>query len=346
MFKERYINYVKQIKPGNELMNSVMQTAHVHERSDKRLANRMKLPAAAAAAAVLCFFLVMPVLAAKVDAVYALMYKISPGTAQFFMPVQKKDVDNGIEMEVISAYVQEGKAQVYIAMRDLTGDRIDETIDLYDSYSINRPFDSSAYCEATGYDEATRTASFLITIDAFGNRKIEGDKITFSVREFLSHKEDRQNVGLPIALSESAAAEEQQTVSPLGFGGTYDLDGGAAALVAENCLPGLGIEGIDITGFGYIEGKLHIQTAVKNAADNGNHGWLYLRDGAGNKVECVYNFSFMEQKEGDVRIDYNEFVFDIPQEEIADYSAYGDFTTAKMKTEGKWKVTFPVEKYE
>ena len=58
--------------------------------------------------------------------------------------------------------------KIYITMQDLTEDRIDGSTDLFDSYSINRPFDSSAHCERVRYDESTKTATFLITIDEWG----------------------------------------------------------------------------------------------------------------------------------------------------------------------------------
>lgn len=46
-------------------------------------------------------------------------------------------------------------------MQDLTGDRIDETMDLFDSYQINRPFDSSGACRLAGYDAQQKAAAFL-----------------------------------------------------------------------------------------------------------------------------------------------------------------------------------------
>ena len=76
--------------------------------------------------------------------------------------------DDGIKMEVISAYINADKADIYISMQDMTDERIDETTDLFDSYSINRPFSSSATCERMSYDEETKTATFLISITQWG----------------------------------------------------------------------------------------------------------------------------------------------------------------------------------
>lgn len=57
--------------------------------------------------------------------------------------------------------VQGDRADIYISMQDLTGDRIDETMDLFDSYQINRPFDSSGACRLAGYDAQQKAAAFL-----------------------------------------------------------------------------------------------------------------------------------------------------------------------------------------
>lgn len=42
-------------------------------------------------------------------------------------------------------------------------------------------------------------------------------------------------------------------------------------------------------------------------------------------------------------MDYIDFVFDIPPEELEHYTLYGNFYTASTLTEGLWRVTFPLE---
>ena len=67
---------------------------------------------------------------------YEALYTFFPGAAEFFSPVNESCVDNGIEMCVKAIYVHDDSADIYISMKDLTGDRIDETTDLFDSYEI------------------------------------------------------------------------------------------------------------------------------------------------------------------------------------------------------------------
>ncbi len=122
-----------------------------------------------------------------------------------------------------------------------------------------------------------------------------------------------------------------------------DFERNPTALISSAPLSEFPIDGIDLTGISYIDGKLHIQTAVKNPLDNDNHGFFILKDSAGNEVRCSYNFYFSNQYESPGRITYCEYVFDIPQDEISNYTLYGNFVTSQMKTKVALRVTFPLE---
>jgi hypothetical protein len=289
-----------------------------------------------------------PVLAANVPAVYELLYFVSPTVAQFFIPIQKSCEDNGIKMEVVSAYIHDNIAQIYITMQDLIGKRIDETTDLYDSYSINRPFDSSATCQLARYDETTKTATFLISITEWGNKKIVGDKITFSVREFISDKHTYNEIPIAVDLIGISNARATKQVSPGGGGGRKyeeyfsDYDSKATVLAPSSPMK-FPVEGIDFTGIGYVDGMLHIQTSVVNNLTKDNHGYFFLIDKNGNKTQCIYNVGFSEALDSNNRVHYEEYVFDIPRSEIGQYSLYGTFVTSGLFTKGNWKVTFPLE---
>ena len=142
-----------------------------------------------AAAIILCITVTVPVLAATVNPIYELVYKISPGLAQMMKPVQMSCEDNGIKMEVMSASVYENEAAVYLSLEDMTDqNRIDETTDLFDSYSINQGFTSFSTCSYVSFDKETGKATFLIYITRADGNKIEGNKITFDFTEFLSKK--------------------------------------------------------------------------------------------------------------------------------------------------------------
>lgn len=303
---------------------------------------------AAALAVLLCLSAAAPALAANVPGFYEMLYRISPGAAQFFTPVRQLDEVNGIRMEVVSAYVRGDTAEIYITMQDLTGDRVDASIDLYDSYSINRPFGGVGHCEQVAYDESTKTATFLITLTKWEGQDITGDKITFSLQKFLSNKQYYENISIPFDAAEAETNPPLQSVEVNGGSYMYepvDFKNAFTALVPSAAKQWFPVEGIDLTAVGYVEGKLHIQTAVADYRSNDNHGFFYFQDGTGNEIPCEMSFSFSQETESG-RIDYDEYVFDIPQGSLADYSLYGDFVTADALTEGGWSVTFPLEQPE
>lgn len=349
MFSVQYKQLCQQVSPDERLIQAAVKRANLYEAKCLNKSFSWHKPAMVFSCICLCVFLAMPTIAARIEPIYQLMYLVSPAVAQFFIPVQKSMEDNGIKLEVVSAYVHENIAEIYITMKDLSGDRIDETIDLFNSYSIRRPFDSTAHCERIGYDANTKTATFLITIEEWNNTDITGDKLTFSVREFLSHKTIYEDISIPIDLSMISVAEQTQAVSSNGGGGPdYEqyvhFEQNPIALVPTEPMSELSIDGIDLTGIAYVDDKLHIQTAVKEPLDNDNHGYFFLKDRNGEIVHCNYNFGFSNQYEQPGRIGYDEYVFLIPQDEISQYTLHGYFVTAGMKTEGDWRVTFPLEK--
>ena len=53
----------------------------------------------------------------------------------------------GLSLRSFRLIVEGNEAKIFISVQDIDGDRIDETTDLFDSFSINTPFDCSSSCE-------------------------------------------------------------------------------------------------------------------------------------------------------------------------------------------------------
>ena len=302
---------------------------------------RWTRPATAVLAAALCLTLAVPALAAHVEPVYDLMYQVAPALAQSFQPVRLGDEDNGVRMEVTSARIQGDTAEICLTLRDLEGDRVDETTDLYDSYTIRTPYDTVGSCQRVGYDERTRTAAFLVTLTHLEGQAMPGDKITFSLREFLSRKEELTEVELPAGLTGLPQASETRAVELRGGSGdAYDPDRFRALIpnLTEDVCP---VEGFRLTGLGWVEGKLHVQLRVDDLLDNDNHAQLCLTGLGGITAEPEATYSFWaEDGSGD---SYEEYVFDIAPAELAGCRLTGNFWRSGCSTEGSWKVTFPLE---
>lgn len=321
--------------------DATVQAARTH-KVKRRTCRRY---AALAAAAVLCVLLTVPALAfAGVNQAYEVLYAISPAIAQTLKPVQMSCEDNGIRMEVISASVQGDRADIYISMRDLTGDRIDETVDLFDSYRINQPFDSSATCRLVSYDAQQKEATFLISITRWDKRDVGGDKVTFSVREFLSGKQMSEGP-LP-QLELSSAAQSPDTRTGVDIRGWSQPDGArmdveaVPVLTRQDDLLFSPVPGAQVTAMGYVDGKLHIQTHYDNILETDNHGYVYLRDADGEVIHAGFSISFWDE---DHSGSYDEAVFDIPAEGSSGYQLCGAFWTGAKLTKGDWQVTFSLK---
>ena len=331
---------MQNISPNPSLIAEVTAKTERIENTRRKFSRRYRIPVVIAAVVVCVSLLAAtPALAAQYEPTYAIMYAISPKVAQYFKPVQLSCESNGIEMTVLSSYVHDDTAEIYVAMRDLEGDRIDETVDLFDSERINIPFDSSSNCRLEGYDEGTKTATFKVTIKTMNGETISNDKITFSVSRFLSHKHHDENVRIPYNLKNAHDAVATQEI--------YEYDSGnyVKMLVPGEPYENFPVEGIDLTGVAYIDGKLHVQTAVTDNLKNDNHCYIYLRDENDNVVYSIDSVSYNDSDSAvvDGRIDYSENVFDIPKSEIENYTLWGDFVTCDTLTEGNWSVTYQIE---
>ena len=318
---------------------------HIDEAAEAlpRRTFRIRRAAVIVLAAALCLILALPVLASS-DGSYELLYAAAPALAQRLKPVQLACEDNGIVMEVVAASVEGDTAEAYISLRDLTGDRVDETTDFFDNWRFHTPFDSVNTCTLENYDESMHAATFYVLMTAMdgGDIRPEDGKITFSVREFLSHKQALEGVDLSSLLSTMPAAPETQTDMQLRGGG------GPGFGFSETLIPCLvpaeeplliPAEGVAVTGAGYVDGRLHIQVYYEDILRTDNHGFVYYIGLDGEPVYSDLSLSLWNEAQTG---SYEEYIFDLPADTLETVTFYGDFYTCGSLTEGNWQVTFPL----
>ena len=330
---------------------SNISNRHIEEAADFQIGKKgvrkhfiMRRAVAAAATIMLVFTMSVPALAAAdYEPAYNLLYKVSPTIAQKLKPVRMSCEDNGIKFEVISAYVEGSEAKIFISAQDIDGDKIDETTDLFDSYSINTPFDCSSSCENISFDTKTKTATFLISISQWNEQDIIGEKITFRVREMLSNKQEYDMVLSDLDMNNISTAPETVTPTHI-FGGSgtnySEVENNFRALKATGILYSP-VEGVDITAMGYVDGDLHIQVRYENVLKTDNHGYIYFQNNEGEKITCNANVEFSTDSEYQER--YVEYIYDLSDIELAEYDAYGYFVTSDTLITGNWSVTLPLE---
>lgn len=296
-----------------------------------------------AAAALLCIAVPLPAMTAfGSDTAYNLLYMASPAIAQTFKPVQKSCEDKNIRMEVISADIQGDEAHFYISIQ---GDMIDETTDLYDSYNIRCPFDSVGHVSFSEFDENTKTAYFIVNIKTMNGEKIPKGKVTFSVRELIFDKHKFEGAIDGIDLSEVPKnPQTMKEVNYRGYGSKYERDISSYSYLIPNTEPlAVPIDGVSVTGIGYIDGKIHIQTYYEDILKTDNHGYVYLVDENGNVFDDDEDFADISFWDDDRKGSYDEKIFSIDYNELENYSLYGRFLTSNGYESGDWEVTFKMK---
>ncbi len=271
-----------------------------------------------------------------------------PSVAQAFKPVQKSCEDNGIRMEVISAGIEDNKASFYISIQ---GDNLDKTVDLYDSYQINCPFDSVGHVSFSEFDENTNTAYFMVNIETMNGEKIPKGKVTFSVRELIFDKHEFEGAIDGIDLSEvpknpptieninfRGASGDYESIIVRGSSGDYEsiID----VLSPSSPLTEI-MDGISVTGIGYIDDKLHIQTYYEDILKTDNHGYVYLVDENDKRIsEDFADISFWDDER---KGSYDEKIISVDYNELKNYSLMGWFCTSNVYESGDWEVTFKMK---
>ncbi|MDE5771123.1 MAG: hypothetical protein K2I06_05765 [Ruminococcus sp.] len=298
---------------------------------------------AIAAAALLCIAVPLPAMTVfGSDTAYNLLYMASPAIAQTFKPIQKSCEDKNIRMEVISASIEDNKASFYISIQ---GNKLDKTVDLDDSYHINCPFDSVGHVSFSEFDENTNTAYFMVNIETMNGEKIPKGKVTFSVRELIFDKHVFEGAIYGIDLSE--VPENPPTMKEINYRGhssKYETDISNYSYLIPNAEPlAVPVDGVSVTGIGYIDGKLHIQTYYEDILKNDNHGHVYLVDENGNRFNDDDDYVDVSFWDDEGKGSYDEKIFSIDYNELENYSLMGNFYTSNGYESGDWEVTFKMK---
>ncbi|MBR5166189.1 MAG: hypothetical protein IKW87_11635 [Ruminococcus sp.] len=303
---------------------------------------------AGAAAAVLLIACPLPAMTAfGSDEAYNVLYSISPRIAQDFKPVRKSCTDDDIEMTVVSAKREGSRAEVYLTMRDTTGECPYGDWDLYDSYRLNLWRDMSGCCKFDEYDEETHTAHFIIVLNTMDGSPMPKGKITFSVSELLLGKKETKG---DIDADLSAIPTEPETMHRDDISGYSSYSGDEPDyrdfrfLVPNDeplCRPA---DNVSMDAIGYVDGELHVLMRYEDNFHTDSHGFVSLVDRDGGEVvseEKVKDFTYWSDAQH-TDMCY-EYVIPVEYDRLADCSLYGDFYTALDYRKGKWQVTFPLE---
>ena len=135
-----------------------------------------------------------------------------------------------------------------------------------------------------------------------------------------------------------------QTVQPQGLSGDlFGSDGGKGMTVLK---PGDAIaspvDGVTLTGIGYVDGWLHVQVYYADILKTDNHGSISLVNReTGEQIDCDGSAAFFDEAGTG---SYEDYMFTgIEADTLDAYALYGTFVTSAGPVEGNWSVTFPLE---
>lgn len=334
----------------DKYLNEAMNYSKSHKFREKRLIAAFEKMVASIVIIIGVSFssLAIAVSAGNMTA-YDVLYTLYPNIAVKLLPVNVRCEDKGIRMEVEGVSVEDDCAYVYISMQDLEGKRIDESIDLFDSYSIHTNADQIGGCSLVNFDEENGKATFLITVQHMDGTSIEGECVTFSVSKFLTGKKEIQEELTQICVDSISEVTETQTEEYLSIRGGSYADGEATEqmerkyLYVDNSKSFVPTSGVTVTNYGFINDKLHVQVHYEDISQFDNHGYIYLLDTDGNMVLPKGNRSFWDE-EG--KGSYEEYMFDVSAETMGKYTIHGHFFTCQNLVKGDWKVKLVIEKRE
>ncbi|MGG3268080.1 DUF4179 domain-containing protein [Priestia aryabhattai] len=317
------------------------------EQQRRTFKNAIVFPAAAA------LFLIgsAGVSAAAFPSFNHLLSLVSPDIALFLQPIENTSEDKGIKMKVIGAINDDEMAVIYVTMQDLTGNRIDQTLDLYDyTLTEGHMFNS----QIVDYDKDTNTAT--LRVQANGGTGLNNKKINFQISSFLSHKHNHDGIYVDTHLADlknkEVATVSINSDSTSGGGGEmFDkLEKGEKIEILkpnETTLSLPKIKFMHVSNIGIVDGQLHVQTKWSDD-DIDSHGDFYLVDSFGKQINASSSVHYGVDKSGKTVYGnkYVEYIFDVNNEDLSKLKLMGHLVSNGNFTKGDWSTTFKLHSVE
>ncbi len=311
-----------------------------------------------AVAAVLCLVVTcsMGVWAAATPSSNNLFSILGEQVFSLLQPVERSCVQNGIETTVVAAMNDNDTVDIYVAVRDLEGSRVNARTDLADVSLTGLAVSPSV--QLVQFDEKSATATFRI--EGVCGEALNGKKVTLSIGAVLLEKSDYLSQNTGISVADIAAAFPNPEFQTLTGNRTYltvcsDEDtplfsGDTALLPAQtesDELNALLPWGKLIAG-GVADGALHLLICPDEVGRYARYTSVSLvnkknPDAAGQTLHTV-EFGSVETVADTQYYEYTEYVLPLPegtgQKELS--IAY-DGVIYGQAIHGKWSATFQLE---
>lgn len=329
--------------------------AQAQEKKRPRLV-RFRRPLAIAAVFCLIVTCSMGVLAATAPYSNNLFAVLGEQVFSLLQPVERSCVQNGIETTVVAAMNDRDTVDIYVAVRDLEGARVNARTDLADVSLSGLLLPPSV--QLVQFDEKSATATFRI--EGFCGEDLNGKKVTLSIGAVLLNKSDCFSQDTGVSVAQVAQAFPEPAFQPLtgeraymtfGSGDEAPLFSDDSALVpagtGESAFTQLLPWGSLAAG-GVADGSLHLLVQPDETGRYAKFTDVRLIDKRRPEqtVQTLHTIEFgkVETIAGNQYYEYTEYVIPLP--ENTKYEAlsiaYSGVTYEEV-IHGKWSATFRLE---
>lgn len=342
-----------KVKLDDQQLKQVLDTVHtppiddLHDIVIKRLSQQTRFKRHQGLKIVLttclCLFLSINFLAVASPDFKNLLSLIGYQVELYLQPINLVSESNGIKLEVLGAMNDDDSTVIYLTLQDLTKDRIDETLDIY-NFTLSGA--QVLNMQVIDYNEETHTAT--LKLQGHGGKHMNGKNIYLGIQSFLSDKVFYNDFLPSLDLSLFASQDtESITLKDGDLSGSSGENRSNIRILKPGrlnlTLPELDF--ITISNVGYIDNNLHIQVKYRDDSID-DHGYFYFVDESGEEVDTSsrsISFGVNEHNETQYGTNMEEYIFDITPEQLESLQLKGYFVTANQYTEGDWHVKFKLE---
>ena len=331
--------------------------ARAHEQKKRRPQTvRFRRPLAIAAVFCLIVTCSMGVLAATTPHSRNLLAVLGEQVFFLLQPVERSCVQNGIETTVVAAMNDRDTVDIYVAVRDLEGSRVNARTDLAD-VSLSGPLISPSV-QLVQFDEKSATATFRI--EGVCGEDLNGKKVTLSIGTVLLNRSDyfSQDTGVNVAQIARAFPEPEfqeltgsRVYMTVGSDNETPLFADDKALAPaeseENALTQLLPWGSLAAG-GVADGALYLLVCPDETGRYAQYTDVRLLDKrhpeqTGQTIHTV-EFGALETIADNQYYEYTEYVIPLPENAGSEaLSIVCSGVTYEEALRGKWSSTFRLE---
>ena len=361
--KTRYNAMQNELNASESLIQHTLTAAHPEKQS--RRVPRLRTAALVTAVFVLLAVVALPAIAATTG--YSLL-DAYPGIAKIIKGNMIDD-NEGIRLTVESATVDHDTAEIYFSLQDLVGDRIDETTELRDNFIFDSLYNGyegeiTVDCEFLSHETETGKNHYLITVHKDNGTALKtGSRVRLTLGQIITgvYTTHSLDAGFDFGAVTADPTTHNTTVLHWVIGDTEKMDALKVRLNTDFddndrydvLTPGDSLcnitQDIDITAAAYQDNVLRLQVCHSGAmgykhpqGKDFGKGVLYLVEKNNPDNARYLTTSVLYFNENETKL-YEEFFFDIPQEELKNYNLAYWYVPYTGAIGDEWQVTFPLK---